>query len=99
MMLIGLNASNQHRITVDSSSFVIGRSKSCNFVLDDQMVSRQHLTIEYSEDDKTCYVIDRSANGTFLNSERLRKNERYPLKQGDNLQIANTVFSVEYAHY
>jgi len=98
MMLIGLNSPNL-QITVDDVVFTIGRARACNFVLDDPMVSRRHLSIEYNDADKTCYIIDHSANGTFLNSERLRKEMRCALKQGDNLQIASTIFTVEYAHY
>lgn len=99
MILIGVNASGQRRITVDNSFYTIGRSSDCNFVIDDEMVSRHHLTIEYDEESKLCFVTDNSANGTFLNSARLNSGERTPLKQGDNLQIASTAFSVEYAHY
>lgn len=99
MNLIGVNASNQRRITIDNSFFTIGRSADCNYQLDDAMVSRHHLTIEYDEETKQCFVTDNSSNGTFLNSVRLKHGERTALKQGDNLQIASTAFSVEYAHY
>ena len=99
LMLIGINASHQHCITMDKVSFIIGRDATCNYVLDDPMVSRRHLTLEFHEDDGLCYVQDTSSNGTYLNSTKLRNNQSMPLKQGDVLQIANTAFSVEYVHF
>ncbi len=99
MMLVGINAMNQQRVTVNESPFIIGRDKSCSFHLDYPQVSRHHLTITYQPEEKLCYVTDNSSNGTFLNSRRMAKGEKLPLHQGDALQIAGIIFSVEYVHY
>lgn len=99
MTLIEVNASNRKSIVINSNSFTIGRNPSCDLVLDNRSVSNCHLTITYNETDKLCYVMDQSTNGTFLNSEKLRKNQRHVLKQGDTLQIANIAYTVEYANY
>lgn len=100
LMLVGLNTSNKHRITVDNSHYVIGRDESCNFVLrDDDMISRRHLIIECNDEDNTCYARDISTNGTSLNNKPLKRNVSTPLHQGDVLQIASTIFTVEYVHF
>ena len=99
MTLIEVNASNRKSVVIQSNSFTIGRDASCDHVLDNRRVSHCHLIITYNEADRLCYVIDQSTNGTYLNSERLRKNQRHVLKQGDILQVANIAYTVEYANY
>ena len=99
MMLVGINAMNQHRVTVNESPFIIGREADCSFRLDYPQVSRHHLEITYTPDDKLCYVTDQSSNGTYLNSKLIPKGFKTPLHQGDALQIAGVIFSVEYVHY
>ncbi len=100
MMLVGLNAYNQYRVTINESPFTIGRDKSCSFQLDNDQVSNHHLTINFNEEDKLCYITDNnSSNGTFLNSVRLPARQKKALHQGDSLQIAGIIFSVEYVHY
>lgn len=100
LMLVGLNTSNKHRITVDNSHYTIGRDDTCNFVLkDDELISRRHLIIEYNAEENLCYVRDTSTNGTLLNNVRLKRNVSSPLHHGDILQIAGTIFSVEYVHF
>ena len=99
IMLVPLNAVNKDRIIVNESPFVIGCSPTASFQLDNPWVSRRHLTVEYNSDDKLCYVTDSSTNGTYLNSEKLASGVKKPLHQGDALQIAKIVFSVEYVHY
>ena len=99
MTLIGVSAYNRKSIVINSDSFTIGRDPSCDLVLDNIYISKRHLTITFDETDKLCYVMDHSTGGTFLNSERLPKNQRRALKQGDTLQIANVAYTVEFAHY
>ena len=99
MMLVSINAANQQRIVVDSSPFTIGRDESSSYRLDYSMVSRHHLTITYNSSDNLCYAQDHSSNGTYLNSQLMRKGNRMPLHQGDAIQISGVIFSVEYLHY
>ena len=99
MMLIGLNASSKYRVIVNDSPFIIGTDKKCSFVVEDKYVSRQHLQIEYDDEAKTRFVMDLSRNGTFLNGQRLQKEQRAALRHGDTLQIGSIIFSVEYVHF
>ena len=99
MMLVGINAMKQEHVTINESPFTIGREPDCSFRLDHPQVSRHHLTITYESADKLCYVTDHSSNGTFLNSKPIPGGVKTPLHQGDALQIAGIIFSVEYVHY
>jgi hypothetical protein len=72
----------------------IGRSKkNADLVFQanqpDSPISRLHCTV--LEEDG-CFFIrdDQSANGTYLNGLRMVPMDRYPLKEGDEIQLANT---------
>ena len=101
MTLSSLNVSSANNILVNSTPFVIGSGRDCEYVLPDpqHFISRRHIVIEYDEFQKTCYVTDISTNGSYINGIRLKRNMRYELRQNDTLQIANESFSVEYAYY
>lgn len=58
------------RVTVDRFPFVIGRGSQAHLALDTEKASRMHARIE--QIDGAWQVLDLgSANGTFLNGERL----------------------------
>ncbi len=71
----------------------IGRSKqNADLVLQpgrpDSPISRLHCTI--LEEDVWFFIRDdQSANGTYLNGVRMVPMDRYPLKEGDEIQLAN----------
>jgi hypothetical protein len=71
----------------------IGRSqKNADLVFQgtqaDSPISRLHCTI-LEEDGSFFARDDQSANGTYLNGLRMVPMDRYPLKEGDVLQLAN----------
>jgi hypothetical protein len=71
----------------------IGRSKkNADLVFQanqpDSPISRLHCTI-LEEDGKFFVRDDQSANGTYLNGLRMVPMDRYPLKEGDEIQLAN----------
>jgi len=67
----------------------IGRSEENDIVIDDYKVSRIHLQIVQG-DNGNCSVVDlNSANGTFVNGQRIR-GEFY-LQAGDTVIIGDTV--------
>jgi ABC-type multidrug transport system ATPase subunit len=59
------------RITVPSNPFYVGRTKDANqLVLDDTEISRCHAIITYL--DGKWSIEDRSANGTYINDQRIK---------------------------
>ena len=53
--------------------------------LADPTVSRLHFSLEYSEG--TWYLVDYSKNGTWVNRNRVTKNEKIPLEAGDSISV------------
>src|SRR5262245_53948272 len=67
-----------------------GRMKTCDVQVEDESVSRRHCTVEAK--DSHCVVTDlQSANGTFVNEQRVTSAAVRPL---DQLRIGGTVFDV-----
>lgn len=74
---------------------VIGSlSEYCNIVIQNELISRMHICI-YREENEY-YIEDmNSTNGTFLNDRQILPQQRYSLKNGDVLRLANIVYKVE----
>jgi predicted component of type VI protein secretion system len=71
---------------------VIGRSSSAQVGLLDPEVSRRHAQLEFTRG--VVYLTDLgSANGTFLNGNRL-KNEGIEVRPGDDIDVGNTRITV-----
>jgi hypothetical protein len=76
------------------SKYTFGRSKKkCDFVLDDQRVSSSHcfiymqnITIGGSVASIVC-INDESANGTYVNGERIKRGVKHVLHDGDELSL------------
>ncbi len=66
-------------------AFVIGRSLQTDLSVDDLRISRRHCRIQHEEHGVTATDL-RSANGTYLNGQRIQK---VLLRQGDHLQLGN----------
>lgn len=69
-------------------STVIGRSPQATLPLDDEGVSRHHVSLSQTDDGVVAEDLN-SKNGTLLNGEPLRAPRR--LKNGDRIQIGATV--------
>jgi pSer/pThr/pTyr-binding forkhead associated (FHA) protein len=68
----------------------IGRSETCDLIVDDPLVSRRHCQIVW--DGVYCTVEDLgSTNGTFVKDQRLV--EPHILRSGDAIRVAGTVLS------
>ncbi len=77
------------RRDIEKDLIVIGRSASCDIVLEDQSVSRRHLTIR--KERETISVDDlNSTNGTFVNERKVGSSEM--LANGDRIKLGNTIF-------
>lgn len=70
----------------------IGRGRECNIRISDSSdkVSRRQAVITFSPGGKML-IYDTSANGTFVNGERVEKPNGKPIKRGDNVNFAHTV--------
>ena len=76
-----------HRLPVEGDYFTIGRSQSCDLVLNRQDVSRLHCHL--TEREGHLYVVDnQSTNGSFING--LQVSDEQELLHGDILSVANT---------
>lgn len=64
------------------------------FNAEDLGVSRQHLDLMLHED-RVVMVDKQSANGTYLNGERLEPNQVYPLRNGDEVELGVMKVKVE----
>jgi diguanylate cyclase (GGDEF)-like protein len=70
------------------AALTIGRSSSCDIVLDVDSVSRQHARLE--ERDGAMWVTDLgSTNGTFVDDAAVRER---PLRDGDRIRVGRSVF-------
>ena len=74
---------------------LIGRSAAdCDFVLDAPSISRSHIRL--TQKDGVIYIEDLgSANGTMLNAKRLLPSQPSALHDNDDLELADSSFSVE----
>jgi DNA-binding NarL/FixJ family response regulator len=74
----------QQEYVLTPGNFTIGRSSSCDLVVDDPMVSRMHAIVRVGID--AAYLEDTgSHNGVFVNGERLQ--QRRGLQDGDRIGV------------
>lgn len=84
------------RYALDAPRYRLGRNSDLEIPLDDERASQRHAAIELEQG--THYITDTgSTNGTFVNNKRI--DTPTPLKDGDLVQIGETVFEyVSYEH-
>jgi pSer/pThr/pTyr-binding forkhead associated (FHA) protein len=78
-------------VEVTQDSVLIGRDPACEIVLTDGSVSRKHARIEQRGDD-WCVVDQGSANGTFVDNERVTETT---LLDGQELRFGAVPYHVE----
>jgi class 3 adenylate cyclase len=88
--LVWLEAHNGEKILV-AQSCVLGRSRECQIVIEDERASRRHAMVHRQGDAEFWLVDLGSANGTRLNGRRLNRPAR--LRGGDRVEIAGRVFT------
>lgn len=82
-------------ITLRSQVTVIGRKRGCGIRIPASEVSRRHCELRIEDGFVTLLDLD-SANGTFVNGERLGPVQHI-VRAGDLITIGPLVFIVEYA--
>lgn len=76
-----------------NKNITIGRDKSCNFRIDDPLVSRKHAYIEFISN--AAYIKDLgSTNATYVNNNPLKPNEQRRLRRGDVIKIGKTLINI-----
>lgn len=78
-----------HAFILDKPSIVIGRDESCDFCINDPLISKKHCTVT-SENDGHFLLQDlASTNSTYLNGKILKKP--HTLTYGDRIIIGDTI--------
>ncbi len=80
--------SDRRSMTLGTERFIIGRAPNCHLRLPHRAVSRHHAEIVNSEG--RYYLVDLgSTNGTTVNGKEAEPHRRYPLKNDDQVQVAD----------
>lgn len=95
MQIISLNAPNKIILDIDKPEYIIGKKTDVvDGVLSfNKMISRIHCRVIQKQN--KFYIEDlQSANGTYINYEKLIPNRLFPVKNGDRIRLANSDFEV-----
>ena len=76
---------------IRKESLSIGRSRESDIFLEDLAVSRLHASIVSLGNGDFALKDEGSANGTKVNGQVVNKYQTYPLKEGDKIQLGQTV--------
>jgi class 3 adenylate cyclase len=83
---------NHVNLNYDDDSLVLGRSHSCDLVVDEPLASRQHLRIECRHG--KFYAVDQSTNGTYIqldNGEEIfLRREQAPLRGSGQISLGRS---------
>ena len=84
---------NGKKITL-ISKIIIGRSRSCDVVLNDALVSREHAVIQKIKD---AYFIQdlNSTNGTFVNRQKVPDGQYIRLEKADSIKIGKNTIQLQ----
>jgi two-component system NtrC family sensor kinase len=86
-LVVARGSSSRPLVSVPPEGLTIGRDQTNLLSLDDTQASRRHARLEFNNG--VWFVTDlNSANGVFVNGERVR---RQALSHGDQIQIGQTM--------
>ncbi len=77
-----------HTFKLNNEVVTIGRSMECDFIINDNLISKKHFLIIY-EDNKFHITDNDSRNGTFLNGKLVKK--KTSLFYGDKISVGSTI--------
>jgi len=91
------NAGAGIKLPIEEQDIELGRDDDCDVVLDDELVSMRHATIQVvitADNNRVNYILQdkKSTNHTFVNGERI---DRRDLKDGDVIRIGKNNFRFE----
>ncbi len=69
----------------EKESLLMGRNSACDLHLNNRVVSSQHARVVASKG--SFFLVDQSANGTYLNGRQIAAKTLTPLSQGDLIGI------------
>lgn len=95
LRFVAINAPFRCELVVDKSEFVIGKNPALvdGPITFNKAISRIHCKIvKEGEGYRICDL--NSANGTYVNGERLEPNEQRIIKKGDIVRLANSDFEI-----
>lgn len=95
MRLVGINTPVRYEIVIDKDEYTIGRKReSVDGVIGfSKMIGRMHCKI-IRRGEQFAIIDLNSANGTFINGERIQPEKIYSLRGRDIIGIANCEFKV-----
>jgi hypothetical protein len=76
---------------IKKDALSIGRSRESDIFLEDLAVSRLHASIVSLGNGDYALKDEGSANGTKVNGQMVNKYQSFPLKEGDKIQLGQTV--------
>jgi len=92
LLELGAAAGQRREIAITKEEFLIGRGADCDLRLRVSAVSRHHCLLRLRGGEVTLADLG-SANGTFVNGQRLRSQAA--LRHGDEIGIGNLQFVLE----
>ena len=72
----------------------VGRSKSCDLVVNDPAVSRSHGTLDRDDKGVWRFTDLESGNGTYINGKKIPKGRSAVVNPGDEIEIGDAVCTV-----
>jgi pSer/pThr/pTyr-binding forkhead associated (FHA) protein len=98
-MSIQINITNKdelkiHEIILEANSTLIsiGRSASCNFPIEDALLSKLHATLELTPAGKVLFTDNKSSNGSSCAGNSISKLE---MKVHDQVRIGNHFLEID----
>lgn len=73
---------------LEKTTVAIGRSVGNDIVLDTSSISRYHITLTHKDHEVILQDLD-SVNGTYIDGKRLKANEPFSLRGGEEVQIGD----------
>src|SRR5437870_8147434 len=83
-LVIERGAKNKQTLQLRSEETIVGRRDGCDLRIPSAAVSRRHCRLSFHDEFLVVEDLD-SANGTYLNGERVTKPRK--VKPGDRLEI------------